>query len=71
MLYEKFPTIKYNDALKMYGSDKPDLETLSKYDLTSIFNRDDVKFEIFKKLVNKGSIVRGIVTKKTINPAKF
>ena len=30
-----------------------------------IFKRDDVNFEIFKKLVSKGSIVRGIVTKNT------
>ena len=73
MLYEKFPRIKYNDALKIYGSDKPDLRNpLKIYDLTSVFNRDDVKFEIFKKLVNNGSIVRGIVTKKTIDqPRSF
>ncbi len=73
LLYENFPRIKYNDALKTYGSDKPDLRNpLKIYDFTSVFNRDDVKFEIFKKLVNKGSIVRGIVTKKTINqPRSF
>ena len=73
MLYEKFPRIKYNDALKIYGSDKPDLRNpLKIYDLTAIFNRDDVNFEIFKKLVNQGSIVRGIVTKKTIDqPRSF
>ena len=34
-------------------------------DLTNIFTRDDVKFDIFKKLVSKGSKVRSIVTKKT------
>ena len=34
--------------------------------LTDVFNRDDVKFEIFKKLLKKGSIVRGIVTKKQL-----
>jgi len=35
------------------------------HDITNIFKRDDVKFEIFKKLVKSGSIVRGIVTKNT------
>ena len=34
-------------------------------DITDIFTRDDVKFDIFKKLVSKGSKVRCIVTKKT------
>jgi len=33
--------------------------------LTEIFNRDDVTFEIFKKLVKSGSKVRCIVTKNT------
>ena len=73
MLYEKFPRIKYSEALKTYGSDKPDLRNpLKIYDLTDVFTRDDVKFEIFKKLVKKGSIVRGIVTKQTIDqPRSF
>ena len=35
------------------------------YDLTNIFERSDVNFEIFKKLVKSGSIVRAIVTKNT------
>ena len=73
MIYEKFPRIKYNDALLTYGSDKPDLRNpLKIYEITKVFNRDDVRFEIFKKLVEKGSIVRGIVTKKTIDqPRSF
>ena len=73
MLYDKFPKIKYNDALMMYGSDKPDLRNpLKIYEITDIFSRDDVKFDIFKKLVEKGSIVRGIVTKQTSNqPRSF
>ena len=73
MLYDKFPKIKYNDALMMYGSDKPDLRNpLKIYEITDIFSRDDVKFDIFKKLVKKGSIVRGIVTKQTSNqPRSF
>tara|TARA_B100002052_G_scaffold99584_1_gene92036 strand:- start:2320 stop:4101 length:1782 start_codon:yes stop_codon:yes gene_type:complete len=73
MIYEKFPRIKYNDALLTYGSDKPDLRNpLKIYEITKVFNRDDVRFKIFKKLVEKGSIVRGIVTKKTFDqPRSF
>ena len=33
--------------------------------LTNLFTREDVKFEIFKKLVKSGSVVRAIVTKNT------
>ena len=34
-------------------------------DITEIFSREDVTFEIFKKLVKSGSKVRCIVTKNT------
>ena len=62
----KFPKITFFDSMLKYGTDKPDLRNpLEICDLTKIFNREDVKFEIFKKLVNKGSIVRAIITKKT------
>ena len=66
ILYEKFPKITYSDSMLKYGTDKPDLRNpLIINDLTEIFKRDDVGFDIFKKLVKKGSVVRGIVTKKT------
>ena len=66
MLYEKFPKITYSDAMLKYGTDKPDLRNpIIINEFTKIFKRDDVSFEIFKKLVNKGSIVRGVVAKKT------
>ncbi len=66
ILYEKFPRISYEDAMLKYATDKPDLRNpLQIYDLTEIFHRDDVKFEIFKKLVKSGSIVRSIITKNT------
>tara|TARA_B100000989_G_scaffold272429_1_gene229861 strand:+ start:280 stop:1437 length:1158 start_codon:yes stop_codon:yes gene_type:complete len=62
----KFPRITYKDAMLKYGTDKPDLRNpLEICDLTKIFHREDVKFEIFKKLVKNGSIVRSIVTKNT------
>ena len=66
MLYEKFPKIPYKEALKKYGTDKPDLRNpLIIQDITDIFKREDVKFDIFKKMVASGSIVRAIVTKNT------
>ena len=63
---EKFPRITYKDAMKKYGTDKPDLRNpLIISELTSLFSREDVKFEIFKKLVKSGSKVRAIITKNT------
>jgi aspartyl-tRNA synthetase len=64
--YDKFPKISYQETMIKYGTDKPDLRNpLIIYDLTEIFNREDVKFEIFKKLVKSGSKVRAILTKNT------
>ena len=66
LLFKKFPRISYDEALAKYGSDKPDLRNpLIINDITEIFSREDVKFDIFKKLVKSGSIVRCIVTKDT------
>ena len=66
ILNEKFPRIPYKEAMQKYGTDKPDLRnSLIINDITAVFNREDVKFEIFKKLVKTGSIVRAIVTKNT------
>ena len=63
---EKFPRIPYQEAMLTYGSDKPDLRNpLLIHDITNIFTREDVTFEIFKKLVKSGSKVRCIVTKNT------
>jgi aspartyl-tRNA synthetase len=62
----KFPRITYEEAMLKYGTDKPDLRNpLLIHDLTNIFTREDVKFDIFKKLVKSGCNVRCIVTKKT------
>ena len=62
----KFPRIPYKEAMQKYGTDKPDLRNpLIIYDVTEIFSRDDVKFDIFKKLVKSGSFVKAILTKNT------
>ena len=73
ILFKKFPQIPFNEAMLKYGTDKPDLRNpLIIKDVTKIFTREDVKFEIFKKLVSKGNVVRCIVTKNTINkPRSF
>jgi len=66
LMYDKFPKISYADAMLKYGSDKPDLRNpLLINDITEIFSREDVSFEIFKKLVKSGSKVRCISTKNT------
>ena len=73
IINKKFPRISYHESLLKYGTDKPDLRNpLIISDVSNIFKRDDVKFEIFKKLVSKGKIVRAIVTKNTIDkPRSF
>ena len=66
ILNENFPRIPYQESMRKYGTDKPDLRNpLIIQDVTDIFKRDDVKFDIFKKLVKTGSIVRALVTKNT------
>ncbi len=73
ILNEKFPRISFHETMKKYGTDKPDLRNpLIIQDLTEIFKREDVKFEIFKKLVKSGSVVRAIITENTKNkPRSF
>jgi len=73
LMHDKFPRIPYEEAMLKYGSDKPDLRNpLLINDLTDIFRREDVSFEIFKRLVKSGSIVRCVVTKQTKNkPRSF
>ena len=66
IIHDKFPKISFQESMLKYGTDKPDLRNpLLISDITDIFTRDDVKFDIFKKLVKSGSKVRCIVTKNT------
>ena len=66
LMFDKFPKISYKEAMLKYGTDKPDLRNpLIVNDITEIFTREDVSFEIFKKLVKSGSKVRCIIAKNT------
>ncbi len=66
LMYDIFPKIPYSEAMVKYGSDKPDLRNpLIINDITEIFIREDVSFDIFKKLVRSGYKVRCITTKDT------
>lgn len=54
-----FPRITYDDAMMIYGCDKPDLRNpLRIADVSSVFAGSD--FSIFAKAVAAGSVVRGI-----------
>ncbi len=61
-----FKRIKYNDAMLKYGTDKPDLRNpLEICDVTEIIKDKDVKLDIFKKLIDKGAVVRAIPAPNT------
>jgi len=61
-----FKKITYKNSMLKYGTDKPDLRNpIEIFDVTEIFKRDDVKLDIFKKLIEKGGVVRAIPAPKT------
>ncbi len=58
---EWLPNMKYNDAILKYGSDKPDMRNpLVITDVTEVFKREDVTFNAFKSVIEKGGVVRAI-----------
>ncbi len=66
-----FPRIPYEESLEKYGTDKPDLRNpLVVKDFTNIFKGSN--FKIFSENIEKGSVVKGIVTQNTANqPRSF
>jgi aspartyl-tRNA synthetase len=66
-----FTRITYADAMKKYGSDKPDLRNpIILSNLTNIFNSSEVSFEAFKKLIKNGAEVIGIPCPNGANQAR-
>ena len=64
--FKKFPRIPFKESMNKYGTDKPDLRNpLIINDISEVFSREDVNFEIFKKLFKSGSLIKSIVTKNT------
>ena len=61
-----FKRIAYKDSMLKYGTDKPDLRNpIEIVDVTEIMKREDVKLDIFKKLIEKGAVVRAIPAPNT------
>ena len=56
-----------------YGTDKPDLRNpIEIFDVTEVMKRNDVKLDIFKKLIEKGGVVRAIPAPNTFSkPRSF
>lgn len=56
-----FPRLAYADAMRRFGSDKPDLRNpLEIVDTSELFIRKDVEFAIFREQVQAGGVVRAI-----------
>jgi aspartyl-tRNA synthetase len=68
-----FPRIPYAESMLKYGNDKPDLRNpLVITDVTQVFARDDVTFQAFKGMIDKGAVVRAIPAPKTADkPRSF
>lgn len=66
---EKFPHIKYDDAMLKYGIDKPDLRNpILISDATEIFRGSD--FSIFAKQIEQGATIRAIPAPKCAAQAR-
>jgi len=62
----QFETVKYSEAITIYGSDKPDLRRREKiYDLSDVFKKTGYK--IFERILKTGGKIYGIFFPKTIS----
>lgn len=68
---EPFPRIAYRDAMRIYGSDKPDLRNpLKLIDVSDVFA--DSEFKAFADVLKKGGVVRAIAVPGIANrPRSF
>ncbi len=61
-----FKKVTYKDSMLKFGTDKPDLRNpIEIFDVTKFMMREDVKLDIFKKIIEKGGIVRAIPAPNT------
>ncbi len=66
-----FKKISYKNSMLKYGTDKPDLRNpIEISDVTDIFSREDVKLDIFKKMIEKGGVVRAIPAPNTSSKSR-
>ena len=66
-----FPRISYKDAIRKYGTDKPDLRiAFDIHDVTSLFQRSI--FRVFRQIVDSGGVVRALcVPNLSSRPRRF
>lgn len=65
-LPEKFDRITYDEAMEIYGSDKPDRRFgMELKDLTNYFK--DTDFKIIKNVINNGGSIKGFITQIPIS----
>ena len=61
-----FKKITYKTSMLKYGTDKPDLRNpIEIFDVTEVLKREDIKLDIFKKIIEKGGVVRAIPAPNT------
>ena len=66
-----FKKITYKTSMLKYGTDKPDLRnSIEIFDVTEVMKREDVKLDIFKKLIEKGGVVRAIPAPNTSSKSR-
>lgn len=71
-LPEEFPRLSYDDAMKKYGIDKPDMrikDTMIISDITEIVK--DSEFKVFKDVIASGGIVSCIKINSDTNNSKI